>query len=119
QAESMPGAPRLLAIKNEKDVRLSPGADHRIWVGDVLGVMGSEGDVADFATNNFLRMSSRLRALGDVFNPTRAGIAEAVIPPISTYIGKSAAELGLRRQHGLSLLAINRDQKIITKNVRQ
>ena len=44
----------------------------------------------DFAQNNFLRLSTRLRNFGDLFNPSRAGISEAVVPPTSQFIGKTA-----------------------------
>ena len=43
----------------------------RIWVGSVLGVMGPRRQVADFAQNQLLKMSSRLRRLGDLFKPMR------------------------------------------------
>ncbi|MFT4247344.1 MAG: SLC13 family permease [Pseudomonas sp.] len=119
EAEAMHDAPLLLALKTGNDTRLSPPADMRIWVGSVLGVMGSRQAVTDFAQNHFLRMSSRLRNLGDLFNPARAGISEAVVPPNSRFIGKSAAELRLRKQLGLSLLAINRDKQVIREDVRK
>lgn len=119
EAEAMHDAPLLLALKTGDDTRLSPPADMRIWVGSVLGVMGARQTVADFAQNHFLRMSSRLRNLGDLFNPARAGISEAVIPPNSRFIGKSAADLRLRKQFGLSLLAINRDKQVIREDVRK
>ncbi len=118
EAESMHDAPLLLALKSGNDTRLAPSADMRIWVGSVLGVMGPRQQVADFAQNHFLRMSSRLRNLGDLFNPARAGISEAVVPPTSRFIGKSARELRLRRQAGISLLAINRDKQVIRDDVR-
>ncbi|WP_372018498.1 SLC13 family permease [Pseudoxanthomonas sp. 10H] len=118
EAESMHDAPLLLALKSGNDTRLAPPADMRIWVGSVLGVMGPRQQVADFAQNHFLRMSSRLRNLGDLFNPARAGISEAVVPPTSRYIGKSARELRLRQQAGISLLAINRDKQVIRDDVR-
>lgn len=119
EAEALHGAPLMLALKTGEDTRLAPPADMRIWVGSVLGVMGPRRQVADFAQNQFLALSSRLRHLGDLFNPARAGIAEVVVPPNSRYIGKSAAELRLRKQDGISLLAINRDQQVIRENVRK
>lgn len=82
-------------------------------------MMGSRPQVADFAQNHFLRMSSRLRHFGDLFNPSRAGISEAVIPPTSKLIGKTAADLRLRKQAGISLLAINRDKKVLREDVRK
>lgn len=118
EAETLRGAPMLLALQTGNDTRLAPPADMRIWVGSVLGVMGRREEVADFAQNHFLRMSTRLRALGDLFNPARAGISEAVVPPTSTFIGKTAREMRLRQRLGISLLAINRDKQVIREDVR-
>lgn len=118
EAENLFDAPLLLALKTGDDTRLAPPADMRIWVGSVIGAMGPKQQVADFAQNQFLRMSSRLRNLGDLFNPARAGISEAVIPATSKLIGKTAAELRLRKERGISLLAINRDKQVIREDVR-
>ncbi|HEX5694382.1 MAG TPA: SLC13 family permease, partial [Arenimonas sp.] len=82
------------------------------------GAMGPRQQVADFAQNHFLRLSSRLRNFGDLFNPSRAGISEAVVPPTSKFIGKTAGELQLRKQKGISLLAINRDKQVLRDDVR-
>ncbi|HEY5971727.1 MAG TPA: SLC13 family permease [Pseudoxanthomonas sp.] len=119
EAETLHDAPLMLALQTGNDTRLSPPADMRIWVGSVLGVMGAKQEVHDFAQNHFLRLSSRLRHFGDLFNPSRAGISEAVIPPTSKFIGKTAAQLRLRKQSGISLLAINRDKKVISDDVRE
>ena len=118
-AESLHDAPLMLALQTGTDTRLSPPADMRIWVGSVLGVMGERQQVQDFAQNQFLRLSTRLRNFGDLFNPSRAGISEAVVPPTSRYIGKTATELRLRKQSGISLLAINRDKKVLRDDVRK
>lgn len=119
EAEALRGAPLLLALKTGNESRLAPPADARIWVGSVLGAMGPRQQVADFAQNQFLRMSTRLREFRDLFNPSRAGISEAVVPPTSKFIGKNSAELQLRKQYGISLLAINRDKEVLRDNVRQ
>lgn len=118
EAETLHGVPLLLALKSNSEERLAPPADTRIWVGSVLGAMGPKQQVADFAQNNFLRLSSRLRNFGDLFNPSRAGISEAVIPPTSGFIGKTGRELELRKQRGISLLAINRDKTVLRDDVR-
>ncbi|MBX9399942.1 SLC13 family permease [Lysobacter sp. BMK333-48F3] len=118
EAEALRGAPLLLALKSDNESRLAPPADTRIWVGSVLGAMGPKQQVADFAQNHFLRLSSRLRNFADLFNPSRAGISEAVVPATSGYIGKTAGDLHLRKQSGLSLLAINRDKSVLRENVR-
>jgi di/tricarboxylate transporter len=118
ETEALHGAPLLLALKTGTESRLAPPADARIWVGSVLGAMGPRQHVADFAQNHFLRMSTRLREFRDLFNPSRAGISEAVVPPTSRFIGKTSADLHLRKQLGISLLAINRDKEVLRDNVR-
>jgi di/tricarboxylate transporter len=118
EAEALHDAPLLLALKTGNDARLAPPADARIWVGSVIGAMGPRQQVADFAQNNILRLSARLREFGDLFNPSRAGISEAVVPPTSKFIGKTQAELQLRKNYGISLLAVNRDREVLRDNVR-
>ncbi len=119
ETEALHDAPLILALKTGSESRLAPPSDVRIWVGSVLGVMGPRQTIVDFAQNRFLRTSSRLREFADLFNPARAGISEAVIPPNSTFIGKSATELQLRKRHNLRLLAINRDKQVLRENVRE
>ena len=118
EVERLYGAPLLLALKTGDQTRLAPPADSRVWVGSVLGVLGTRAVVGDFAQNQFLKLSSRLRHLGDLFNPARAGISEALVPPTSPFIGKTAAQLRLRKERGMSLLAINRDKQVIRTDVR-
>ena len=119
EAEALRGAPLLLALKSgNEDARLAPPADARIWVGSVLGVMGERQQVTDFSQNQILRLSSRLRTFGDLFNPSRAGISEAVIPATSKFIGKTAGDIQLRKQFGISLLAVNRDKATHVDDVR-
>ncbi|HEY1136297.1 MAG TPA: SLC13 family permease [Xanthomonadaceae bacterium] len=119
EAEALHDAPLILALKTGNESRLTPPGDARVWVGSVLGVMGPRQDIADFAQNRFLRMSARLREFADLFNPARAGISEAVIPPTSTWIGKTATQLKLRKQYNLRLLAINRDKQVLREEVRE
>jgi di/tricarboxylate transporter len=118
EAEALRGAPLLLALKTGDESRLAPPADARIWVGSVLGAMGDRQVVGDFAQNNFLRLSARLRNFADLFNPSRAGISEAVVPPTSKFLGKNAGDLGLRKNLGLSLLAVNRDKQVLREDLR-
>lgn len=116
--EKLPGVPLVLALMSGEDSRLSPPADSRLHAGSVIGVMGTHQQVADFAQNQFLRAGTRLRHFADLFNPARAGISEAVVPATSRWIGKTVAELQLRRRYGVSLLAINRDKQVMREGIR-
>jgi di/tricarboxylate transporter len=118
EAEAQKAAPLLLALKSGNESRLSPPADQMIWVGSVLGVMGRREHVAEYAQNQLLRMQSRLRNFGDLFNPSRAGISEAVVPPNSRFIGQTLADLHLRKRYGISVLAINRGNEVHREDIR-
>jgi len=118
EAEQLDGAPLLLAIQSTDEPRLAPPADEMIWVGTMLGVMGSREQVARFALTNQLRLQPRLKTFGALFDPGRAGISEVVIPPGSNLVGKSIGEARLRSRFGISVLAINRGDSIVRDGLR-
>jgi len=118
EAEALRGAPMILAIKNGDEVRLAPPADTMIWVGTVLGTLGKRAEIDHFANLNLLLAQTRLRWFRDMFNPTRAGIAEAVIPPNSEFVKQSVGALHLRKRYGISVLAVNRGEEIHREDVR-
>ena len=117
-AEQMEGAPLLLAIRNTDEPRLAPPADEMIWVGTILGVMGTREVVGRFALDNECRVQPRLRTFGGLFNPSRAGISEVVIPPGSRLVGQTVGEALLRTRFGISVLAINRRGEALTEDIR-
>jgi len=117
-AEKLEGTPRLLAIRNTDEPRMAPPADEMIWVGTILGVMGSRDEVGQFALDNHCRLQPRVKTFGGLFNPSRAGISEIVIPPGSKLIGQSIGEARLRKRYGISVLAVNRRGNVIVEHVR-
>ena len=118
EAEALPGAPLILALKTGNESRLSPPADTMIWVGTVLGVMGSRDDVGAFASAQQCRVTPRPRQLAEMFNAARAGISEAVVPPSSRFIKQSVGDLHLRKRYGISVLAVNRGDQVFREDVR-
>jgi di/tricarboxylate transporter len=118
EAEQMAGAPLMLAVRNTEEPRLAPPADEMIWVGTILGVMGTRNQVGRFALENQCRVQPRLRTFGPLFNASRAGISEVVIPPGSRLVGQTVGGARLRTRYGISVLAINRRGEILTEGVR-
>ncbi len=118
EVEQLHGAPLILAIKSGNDARMAPPADHVIWVGSVLGVLGPRDQLTQFANNQLCRLSTRMRQLGELFNPSRAGISEVVIPPVSRFIKQTVGELRLRKRFGISVLAITRGEQVFRDDVR-
>jgi len=118
-AEKLDSTPRLLAIRNTDEPRMAPPSDEMIWVGTILAVMGSRDQVGHFALDYHCRLQPRVKTFGGLFNPSRAGISEVVIPPGSKIIGQSIGEARLRKRYGISVLAINRRGNIIIEDVRE
>ncbi|WP_266156950.1 SLC13 family permease [Dyella silvatica] len=118
EVEQLYGAPLILAIKSGTDARMAPPIDLVIWVGSVLGVLGPRDQLNQFANNQLCRLSPRMRQLGELFNPSRAGISEAVIPPSSRFIKQTVGELRLRKRYGVSVLAVNRGDQVFRDDVR-
>ncbi|MEO8748049.1 MAG: SLC13 family permease [Rhodanobacter sp.] len=118
EVEQLYEAPMILAIKSGNDARMAPPADHVIWVGSILGVLGPREQLNRFANNQLCRLSTRMRQLGELFNPTRAGISEVVIPPVSRFIKHTIGELRLRKRFGISVLAVTRGDEVFHDDVR-
>lgn len=117
-AEKLAGAPLILAIRNTDAPRLAPPAEDMIWVGSMLGVMGTKQQVQAFAEQQQCRLQPRLRTFGHLFNPSLAGITEVVIPPGSSVIGKTIGDSRMRTRFGINVLAINRRGEIINEELR-
>ena len=107
EAEALRGAPLLLALKSDSEARLAPPADTRIWVGSVLGAMGTKQQVSDFAQNHFLRLSSRLRTFGETIPDrimafsgsgsaqVKVDIGKKLRPADTEYANREAATLAI------------------------
>jgi di/tricarboxylate transporter len=118
EVEQLHDAPLILAIKNGNEARMAPPTDQMIWVGTVLGVLGPREAVTDFAANQLCKLSTRMRQLGDLFNPSRAGISEAVVPPSSRFVKQTIGDLRLRKRYGISVLAVNRGDRVFREDLR-
>ena len=111
EAEESPDTPFILAIRNADDSHLAPSSSEMIWVGTVLGLMGTKEEISEYAEAHELEVRPRLRNFGSLFNATRAGISEVVIAPGSKLVGKTIAELQFRKRYRLSVLALNNEKQ--------
>ncbi len=102
---------RVVAVEKGDGVRMgSDGVDRSlgIEVGTTLGLLGSPEALDRLAVANAVDVKPELDLFAEVMANNKAGVAEIVIPPGSSLIGKTARELWMRKTYGLSLLAINR-----------
>ncbi len=104
---------RIIAIKaagaNARSSRGDISRDVDITGDSVIAILCSPAHLKDFVDNFGLKIQKGLTAFSEVLSSTQAGIAEVVIPPGSSLLGKSARDLWLRKTYGLSTVALHRD----------
>ncbi|WP_455212412.1 SLC13 family permease [Kaarinaea lacus] len=109
---------RIVGIEKGDGLRFGASGVDRgtgIEAGCILAILSTPTSFSAFAETNKLNVRKDLKTFGDSLVPSKAGIAELVVPPNSTLIGKSARDLWMRKTYGVSLLAIHRGGKTITR----
>ena len=107
---------RIVGMRSSDGLRLAPGGlarDVEIPARASLAVMASRDQLETLVHANQLTRFPHLKYFAEVLAQTRAGIAEVVIPPGSSLIGKSCREVWMRKTYGLSTLAIHRQGQTI------
>ena len=103
---------RVIATKlATESPRIGPGAlarDTGIQAGMVLGVVADPDDLKHFIERYQLEQHQQLIAFADALSPAKAGIAEVVIPPGSSLIGKSARDVWMRKTYGMAMIGLHR-----------
>ena len=103
---------RVIGLKRSgRAGMVGPGSaayDTPLEGGMVLGIIALKVHIDTFVNKYQLKKRKQLRTFSESLAPTKAGIAEVVIPPGSQLIGKSAREVWLRKTHGLSMIALHR-----------
>jgi di/tricarboxylate transporter len=106
---------RIRVIANKQageEPRVGPGTlarDTEITEGMILGVVADPKDLEQFIKKYDLKKRGQLRSFAESLSPKKAGIAEVVIPPGSSLIGKSARDVWMRKTYGLAMIGLHRD----------
>ena len=115
QFDDIEGAYRVRIVANKQsggEARIGPGTlarDSEVMEGMVLGVVADPHDLDHFVQKYNLKKRSQLRSFSESLSANKAGIAEIVIPPGSSLIGKSARDVWMRKTYGLALIGLHRD----------
>ncbi len=107
---------RIVGMRSSDGLRLAPGGlarDVKIPARASLAIMASRDRLETLVHSNQLSRFPHLKYFAEVLAQTRAGIAEVVIPPGSSLIGKSCRDVWMRKTYGLSTLAIHRQGQTI------
>ena len=106
---------RVRVIANKRpgeEVRIGPGTmarDTEIKAGMVLGVVADPHDLDHFVDKYNLKKRKQLRSFAESLSSVKSGIAEVVIPPGSSLIGKSARDVWMRKTYGLAMIGLHRN----------
>jgi len=97
-------------VRGGNDLAIGAGGiarDVPFEAGSAIGVVASQENCSAFAARYDLHVREDFEAFSDARAPTKAGIAEVVIPPGSSLIGKSARDGWMRKRYGLSMVALH------------
>lgn len=105
---------RLVAIcAGQKGEPIWPHRDTEITAGQTLGVICANRAVKALEASASIEASTELTTFSDLLVASKGGIAEVVIPPSSSLIGKSSVDVWMRKTYGLAILAIHRNGETI------
>lgn len=108
---------KIVASRYANKVLVSPPTAAPIAAPATLAVIADRQNLRRFVASGQLTLRGKLREFRHLLARSIAGIAEIVIPPDSSLVGKTPRELRLRQSYGLSLLSVFRAGKALTDDL--
>lgn len=107
---------QIIATNYQGKTHLEPPRDTVIETPCRLAVIADPRSLQDFKREFELEELKALDRFAETLSPEKAGIAEIVIPPGSSLIGKTGRELWVRKLYGISNLAIHRGGETLSRD---
>ena len=107
----------IVAIRTGDHLTVAPRGDSEFAVGSEMAIMGRYQAVLDFAKEYALQVKNEMDVFAEVLSTASAGIAEIVIMPDSSMIGKSIKEAQIRKKYGATVLAVFRADDVIDREL--
>lgn len=104
----------ILGMLYRGERAIAPTLDTQVLTPCTLVIMGQRQVVEDLALVHGLELQQTFDTFAEEFAPTVAGVAEIVIPPDSSLIGKTSKDVLFRKRYGLNLLAIRRGSETLS-----
>jgi di/tricarboxylate transporter len=104
---------RVIAIALNDGTNLigpnSVARDTQIEANSTLAILASRENLDNFATGFHLNIADKIDKFATLLSANSGGMAEVVIPPNSTLIGKSARDVWMRKTYGIAMVGLHRD----------
>lgn len=107
----------VLAIVRD-GTRIAPRASSRVEVGDLLIVQGTRRLLLDLEARPGIDFEDRVSVGDEELRAEGVRLAEAIVMPRSTFLGRTLRGLDFRRRYGPSVLAIHRRGESIPVKVQ-
>ena len=116
--ESYDRTPFMLALYSGDVVKVPPDREEKIWVDTRLGLLGDRDQVKAFCDEYHWKLKGEPDRFAKVLDQQYSGIAELVIRPASSLVGKAIGEIKPRRNFGTNILQIYRSDQVINRGFR-
>lgn len=114
--ETYANTPLILALYSGDVVKIPPDREEVVWVNTQVGVMGDKSALEGFCEEFHWELRGEPDRFADVLNPQHSGIAEVVVPPGSSLIGKTIKDIKPRRNFGTNILQIFRPDQVVKRD---
>ena len=108
----LPSSTAIVGIKKGKQIYMPAVKNFILIENDVIAILAKKGTVEELAQEHKLRLKPQLEHFADIMDASQSGFCEAVIPPQSNLCGVQVAELNLRRNYGMQILALSRKNEV-------
>lgn len=108
----------IIGVFGNNELRIGPWRGYEFTGPTVIAVLSSDTAIKRFCEHTGLRPRNQLDTFVDALSSARSGIAEIVIAPGASIVGKTVTELNMRQTYGLSVLRIQRGTETIGEGLR-
>lgn len=103
----------VIGVKAGEVMHFPPLRKQEVRAGMVLAILGDKALLKKTAMENMLLLAPGLSMFAETLHPAQSGLAEAVIPPSSHWVGREMRELHMRREHSVQIVALHRGSRVL------
>ncbi|MBN1465256.1 anion permease [candidate division KSB1 bacterium] len=91
----------ILGLCQDKEVEYAPWRERKFEAGQMLALLGAQGDANKFAATYDLIPQVQAARLASLLDPDKSGFAEVIIPPRSAMVDQTIRQFSLRKRYAV------------------